>query len=153
MRANTDRKSLRPMGCLVSATRKFSGTRGTRFVLGEDGYTGWPYLLSITLIPPPWGEKVKSFTCSFFFAILGDQYVCRADSCRSINTVRHLCGYGPISNQTAWKKERIRVNDVSLGNELHFLLTFRMDCMRSELSPGPAIWLSLVEYRSMACSD
>lgn len=32
------------------------------------------------------------------------------------------------------EKKRVRVNDVSLGNELQFLLTFWMDWMQSELS-------------------
>ena len=49
------------------------------------------------------------------------------------------------------KKKTVRMKDASLGNELPFPLTFRMDEMHSDLSPG---LVSLVESRSMmACSN
>ncbi|KAG7265689.1 hypothetical protein CRUP_031013 [Coryphaenoides rupestris] len=53
--ASTDRKSRRLIGCRLLDTRKLSGSRVTWLVLGVEGYTGWPNLLSIILIPAPCG--------------------------------------------------------------------------------------------------
>lgn len=58
--ANTDKKSLRLIGCTLSATRKFSGRRAMRLVLGDEGYSGWPNRLSIILIPPPWQRNLET---------------------------------------------------------------------------------------------
>lgn len=82
-----DKKSLRPIGRALSAIRKFSGRRAMRLVLEEDGYTGWPNLLSIILIPPPCRERDLWLG---FFVALWNRWIQKVDTDYNINTVWHL---------------------------------------------------------------